>query len=100
MADCAASTERPRNLRSRTTNDLFKIDGVHEQSPLGRRYGDLVRSFVAALGGEATLDESQRMAVGRAGELVVATEMQRARMLRGEPVDALALIRLDNNAAR
>jgi hypothetical protein len=100
MADCIPSAERPHNLRSKITNDLYKIEGVHEQSPPGRRYGDLARSFVAALGGEDALNEHQRMAIRRAGELVVAAEMQRAAMLRGEPVDALALVRLDNNAAR
>jgi hypothetical protein len=100
MSDCVTSVERPRNLRSKTTNDLYKVEGVHEQSPCGRRYGDLVSSFVAALGGEAALDEQTRMAVRRAGELVTAAEQERAKMLRGEPVDALALIRLDNNAAR
>jgi hypothetical protein len=100
MSDCIVSSDRPRNLRSKSTNDLFKVSGLHEQSEAGRRYGDLVRSFVAALGGEAALNEHQRMAVRRAGELVTAAEMERAKMLRGEPVDPLALIRLDNSAAR
>jgi hypothetical protein len=100
MSDCTARSARPRNLCSKSTNDLYKVEGVHEQSPAGRRYGDLVRSFVAALGGEGALDEHQRMAIRRAGELVTAAEQMRAAMLRGDPVDALALIRLDNSAAR
>jgi hypothetical protein len=37
------------------------------------------------------------MGVRRAGELVTAAEQMRAAMLRREPVDALALIHLDNS---
>jgi hypothetical protein len=100
ISDHLDTCERPHKHRSRATNDLYKIAGVHEQSQAGRRYGDLVRSFVAALGGEAGLNEYQRMAVRRAGELTVAAEMERAKMLRGEPVDCEHLVKIDNNAAR
>jgi hypothetical protein len=57
MSDCFVSGERPRNQRSRTSNFLYKVSGVHEQSSAGRRYGDLVLSFVAALGGKGALNE-------------------------------------------
>jgi hypothetical protein len=52
------------------------------------------------LGGEDVLDESVRMAIRRAAELTVAAEQQRAALLRGDPVDSLALIRLENAARR
>jgi hypothetical protein len=79
---------------------LHKVAGLHEQSDAGRRYGDLTRAFAAALGGEDALDESVRMAIRRAAELTVAAEQKRAALLRGDPVDSLMLIRLENAANR
>jgi hypothetical protein len=52
------------------------------------------------LGGEAALTEAQRVAVRRAAELTVIAEQQRARALRGESVDPLALVRLEGMTAR
>lgn len=89
---------RPRNCRARTTNDLLSIEGIDRRSPSGRRYQDLIDSFTEALGGELT--EAQRTAVRRAAELTTLAEQTRARALRNEPVDPLALVRLEGMTAR
>jgi hypothetical protein len=81
-------------------DDLRRRLGVAARSPAGRRYRELVDTFVDALGGEAGLDKRQRKAVRSAAELTTAAEMQRAKMLRGECVDVMALLRLDGNAVR
>jgi hypothetical protein len=81
-------------------DDLRRMPGVTARSAAGRRYRELVNVFVDALGGEAGLDKRQRKAVRSAAELTTAAEMQRARMLRGERVDMIALLRLDGNAVR
>jgi hypothetical protein len=93
---------RERNARekARATTDLFKIEGVHRQSPLGRRYEDLVTGFVAELGGDVGLTDVQRAAIRRAGELTAYAEQQRQKALRGETIDELALVRLEGLAAR
>ncbi len=95
-----ATAGRPRNLRARTTNDLLAIEGIDRRSAGGRRYQDLIDSFVEALNGDGALTEAQRVAVRRAAELTVIAEQQRARALRGEPVDPLALVRLEGMTAR
>jgi hypothetical protein len=93
-------TPLPRNLRARVTNESKMLVGVDGRSAEARRYRDLCSSFADALGGEAALTETQRVAVRRAAELTTLAEQQRARALRGEPVDPLALVRLEGMTAR
>ena len=91
-------TPLPRNLRARVTNVARLLVGVDGRSAEARRFRDLILSFTEALGGELT--ETQRVAVRRAAELTVIAEQQRTRALRGEPVDPLALVRLEGMTAR
>lgn len=100
MSNQPATVDRPRKQRAKTTNALFKLDGVHRQSELGRRYEDLARGYVAALGGEAAISETQRAAIRRAAELTSLAEQRRAQSLRGEAVDDLGLCRLEGVADR
>jgi ribosomal protein L13E len=90
----------PRNLRARVTNASKMLVGVDGRSAEARRFKDLVDSFAEALGGEAALTEVQRTAIRRASELTTLAEQQRARALRGESVDPLALVRLEGMTAR
>jgi hypothetical protein len=93
-------TPLPRNLRARVTNESRVLVGVDGHSAEARRFKDLVDGFADALGGEAALTEVQRTAVRRAAELTTLAEQTRARALRGEPVDPLALVRLEGMTAR
>jgi hypothetical protein len=94
------SAGRPAAQRSRTTNHLREVQGLGRQSSVARRYADLVEAYTDALGGPETLSEAQRAAIRRAVELTTLTEQQRARALRGEPVDPLALVRLEGQCSR
>jgi hypothetical protein len=101
MLDHSASAPRSPTNRSRSTNDLRRLAGIRAYSPIGRRYRDLVDAFVAALGGDETkLNEAQRVSIRRAAELSTLTEEQRAKALRGEVIDPLALVRLEGAADR
>jgi hypothetical protein len=93
-------TPLPRNLRARVTNESRMLVGIDGRSAEARRFKDLVDGFADALGGEAALTEAQRVAVRRAAELTVLSEQTRTRALRGEPVDPLALCRLEGMTAR
>lgn len=100
MSNHPITTDRPSKHRARATNHLYRLEGVHAQSELGRRYEDLARGYVAALGGEAGLTDAQRAAIKRAAELTVLAEQERAKALRGELVDPVAFVRLQGLADR
>lgn len=96
----AALTTRKPTARSAITNGSRLLAGLDGRSSEARRYRDLCAGFADALAGEGALTEAQRVAVRRAAELTVIAEQQRARALRGEPVDPLALVRLEGMVAR
>jgi hypothetical protein len=84
----AASPRLPRGPR---------VDG---RSAPARRTKALIGKFVAELGGADAVSEVQMLRVRRAAELTVASEWMRASALRGELIDPLALVRLENLASR
>jgi hypothetical protein len=65
-----------------------------------RRVKALIASFAEALGGPAGLSAVQTLRVRRAAELTVTAERMRAVALRDEPIDPLALVRIENTTAR
>lgn len=84
-------------IRGRVRRDRGDLDG---RSAIAKRTLRLINRFVGALGGAARVSPVQMLAIRRAAELTVTTEQMRASALRGEPVDVLALVRLENLATR
>jgi hypothetical protein len=72
-----------------------RIDG---RTTPARRAKALVAKFVAELGGPVSA--VQMLKIERAAQLTVAAECLRAAALRGEEVDPLGLVRIENLAGR
>jgi hypothetical protein len=89
---------RSPTTRSQLTNDPRRVRGVDGRSAVMRRRRDLISMYVAALGNQIT--DSKMVEIVRAADLVAAAETQRALSLRGQPIDVLGLVRLENLAAR
>ena len=83
----------PRSLPASTA--LPRVDGRTRAAKRAKR---LTADFMAALGGDVS--PVQVVRIKRAVELLVAAEGLRARSLRGEQVDYLELVRLENLANR
>jgi hypothetical protein len=96
-----ARQQRQRQGRARTTNSVTYLP-KQPLTPraLDRRRKDLVMAFVNALGGEQVCSDLTLVAVRRAAELQAMCEQARAAQLNGQPVDMLALVRLEGVAAR
>jgi hypothetical protein len=73
------------------------VDG---RTMAARRVKALVSHFVAELDGPDAVSAVQMLRVRRAAELITTSEQMRAAALRGEDVDHLALVRIENLAAR
>ncbi|ACE89484.1 hypothetical protein RHECIAT_CH0000491 [Rhizobium etli CIAT 652] len=86
--------------RSAISNGSWLLDGVDNRSALGRRYRDLCMSFADDLGGAASLNEPQRALVRQVAAVTVESEKLQAAIVKGEPVDAENLVRLNNLQAR
>jgi hypothetical protein len=86
--------------KSRTTNQPTKLAGFDNRSTHGRRRRDLIRTYIAALGGESKISPATLNDVARAADLVVLSEMKRADALRGVAIDMGDLIRLEGAADR
>jgi hypothetical protein len=67
---------------------------------MAKRVQRLVAHFTVELGGLDRVGGVQMVRIRRAAELVVAAELKRASLLRGEPVDTLALGQLEGHADR
>ena len=74
-----------------------RIDG---RTTPARRAKALVAKFVAELGGPSMVGAVQMLKIERAAQLTVAAECLRAAALRGEEVDPLGLVRIENLAGR
>jgi len=85
-----AATVRDRMRRARGD-----IDG---RSAVAKRAQRLMGRFVDALGGH--VGPVAMVQVRRAAELVITAEQLRACVLRGEPIDYLVLVRVENLATR
>jgi hypothetical protein len=91
---------RKPHVRAKISNRSGRVAGLDGRRRDARRVRDLVVGFIQALGGPAAVDAATMMKVKRAAELTTAVEMLRARLLRGEPVDQLALSRLQGCSDR
>lgn len=86
--------------RSKITNTPTKLAGVDNRSSFGRRRRDLIRGYIAALGGPDKVSSAVMLDITRAVDLVVLAEQCRSAALRGEPIDMSDLIRLEGAADR
>jgi hypothetical protein len=89
---------RKREAQAKISNRAGKVADLDGRRRNARRVRDLVAAFTLALGGRVTADVM--MKIKRAAELVTAAEALRASFLRGEPVDQLALSRLQGCSDR
>ena len=89
---------RQRMARSRLSNHSNRVAGLDGRSSIMRRRRDLVAAYAAELSGN--ISDAKRVEIGRAADLVLAAEVLRARVLRGEDVDLFHLVRLENLSLR
>lgn len=97
--DTARIVSRPLTVRSRASNTLHRLEGVSGKSSAGRRFRDLVESFVANLG-PAALTESEKAQVRTAAALTLRVEALQAQIGAGHQVDDEQMIRLVNSQGR
>jgi hypothetical protein len=86
--------------RSRISNQPTKLAGVDNRSTHGRRRRDLIRGYVAAMGGPDKVSPATMNDVTRAADLVALAEKMRGDALRGDAFDLSDLIRLEGAADR
>ena len=86
---------RAKDTRARVTNQPQRIAGVSLRTALGRRKRDVFDALVNKLGGRDAISDAKMIEVTRAADLVAAAED-----LRGEAIDLLGLVPLENLAAR
>jgi hypothetical protein len=98
VVDADQNSPRLSRSRSKLSNRYRSLPGFDGRSTEARRYKDLVDGYTQALGGKLT--EAQITAARRCAELTVLAEQTRARALRGEAVDQLALVRLEGSLNR
>ena len=92
--------DRPSSKhRSKIDNDLFATPGLDGRCRAARRFKDILRGFVAELGGQAILDPATRLQVRNAALLAVKVEFLQQEALTCD-VDQLALVRQANNLRR
>jgi hypothetical protein len=100
-AEAATSQHIPAATRIRSRVRLLPaIRGRGISRAAARRTRQLTLHLVAELGGAAAVSPVQLLKVRRAAELILAGEQMRAASLRGERIDPLALVRLENLGAR
>jgi hypothetical protein len=80
--------------RSAITNGRALLAGVDGRSRAARRYRDLVAHYTRQTGGR-----SEEL-VRQLASLILQRELLDAQAVRGEPVDALHLVRLCNSISR
>jgi len=74
------------------------LEGVDGRSAGARRFRDLVNAYEAELGG--VLSEAERSLVRQAVGLQLQAERMQGAIVRGEPVDSDALIRVSSTSKR
>jgi hypothetical protein len=98
-----AASPRPATLRSRVTNNPSYLAGTVTPRAQARRHRDLIRTFIAALGGPDAVSDLTLITVRKAAELTVAAERARAVLLTSSsigPNDLEMLTRLEGEARR
>jgi len=96
------SLSRPKSrARSAITNGSRLLDAsIDGRSAPARRFRDLYFSFVAELGGEASLTEAERALCRQAAALTLRAEELQNAIVRGDAVEDEQAVRLANSAAR
>jgi hypothetical protein len=94
-ADTAQVTVSTATIRGRLRRGYGDVDG---RTVLARRTKRRAALFVAELGG--TVSPLQMLKIQRAAELVVTAELMRTASLRGERINPLELVRVENLGAR
>lgn len=89
-----------RTNRSAISNGSWKLEGVDNRSAEGRRYRDLCSFYADDLGGAANLTEPQRGQIRQLAAVTIESEKLQSLIVRGEPIDHEALVRLTNLVAR
>jgi hypothetical protein len=91
---------RSPTTRSKITNGSRLLRGIDGRSADARRYRDLIIELVREHGGDGALSTSGLAMVRQAASLMLRCEQEQARVVRGEPVNEDALIRLSSEARR
>jgi hypothetical protein len=84
--------------RSKINNGTRLFTNIDGRSSSARRFRDLVQSFEAEFDGN--LCEADRSLIRQAATLLLKSEQIQEAVVRGEPVDSDALIRMASTAKR
>jgi hypothetical protein len=84
--------------RSKASNGTRLFANTDGRSSSARRFRDLVQSFEAEFEGD--LCEADRSLIRQAATLLLKSEQMQEMVVRGEPVDSDALIRMASTAKR
>jgi hypothetical protein len=88
------------NLLDKVSNGRLLSKAVDMRSAGGRRFRHLVESHVADLGGVERLTEADLGLIKQAVALQMQAEAMQEQIVRGEAVDADALIRVSSTSKR
>jgi hypothetical protein len=101
QAERLAKAGTPYTLKAKSSNNWLALEGVDNRTVFARRFRDLVEGMSRDLGiAEIDLGDSLKLQIRNAALLGVQFEQAQARALRGEPVEMLAIIRMQNSLAR
>jgi len=89
-----------RWLRSRITNHRALLPHLDGRSAGARRFRDLVRAFVADMGGIEELSEIKLGLLRRLAAMTVLAEQVESRMADGEEINIAELCQLSSTAMR
>ncbi len=92
--------DRRAALRSAISNGTKLLAGVDGRRASARRFRDLVSDLGAELGGLASLSTADVGLLRQAAAMTMSAESLQAAIVRGETVDADALVRLSSEARR
>jgi hypothetical protein len=84
--------------RSKISNGTRLFTNIDGRTSSARRFRDLVQSFEAEF--EGNLCEADRSLIRQAATLLLKSEQMQEAVVRGEPVDSDALIRMASTAKR
>jgi hypothetical protein len=93
----AQSTANANSIDARRPSKGGAVDG---RTLVAKRRRELIEIYMVALGGPAAVAGRLVVDVRRAAELVTLAEAERAKAMRGEPVDLSSLIRIEGAADR
>jgi hypothetical protein len=93
MQTSRAATYKPTRFRRNPP-------GIDDRMSAGRRYKNLIAELANDLGGKDVLSAAELGLVRQAAAISLQSEALQAALIRGEPVDSDALIRLSSEARR